>query len=645
MGYRYPNGAFSVILDVPNNPYASTDNYTSIQLAERTFHLERSLAKAKIDLQNQIKEQKEIYFEMEQYFYQISNGKLNLNTILQQSQKDKKKEEAEKLSQEEYTQALNSLMFEYKSKYIGYFSKRNQRNYNEIDQKIIELINLTHDKLGELNKKQKTQLDTYIKKINKANEGTSEAHYEVSLSPTGEVTINDSSIRINLEELKRIQIQYANLIAKKNSERGKDSPRFTFANANALKNLKGMHKDKDFRDIYTSMFGLGLKHGGGGFVGHIREAFLQADIPIEISNELASQIATELLKTGLEEEASSAVLQFQHNPYSEESISSVAGEAFEFSVQAELEDSIEKIIGKTDFQKLFEGGVITEKTRVLVQARTTRNTRSKTAQANFDRQRQSIEMAHKKMLDYLDESIKLSSVKDKIDNYLIVKDKNDPTKAKFTLAFSDKLQYGADNISLVGSKHTESLTSSLLNSLDLIGKLAIPQETFLFSALNSSPVSAFGSYGAQEKIAATLEKLLTSLVFELAYNPDNFTAQLGVLHQNLNFSSNKTLYLHRSGPKVIPSFQILESTLKSIESLELQSETLQPINVNIFYESRSASEFWDDQRAKEYGGMPPEEKRAEWNFVASQVADSIYLQVLMNLSPILFDIEKLNNII
>jgi hypothetical protein len=96
----------------------------------------------------------------------------------------------------------------------------------------------------------------------------------------------------------------------------------------------------------------------------------------------------------------------------------------------------------------------------------------------------------------LDDSIKFTQQKDKIDNYLLIKDKKNPTNVNYTLAFSDKLQYNIDNIALLGGKHEETLTSSLLNSLDLIAKLAIPQETFLFSALNSSPASAFYSYGA-----------------------------------------------------------------------------------------------------------------------------------------------------
>jgi hypothetical protein len=46
MGYRYPNGAFSVILNVENNPYAATGKYSTPELAARTFHLEKSLTEA-----------------------------------------------------------------------------------------------------------------------------------------------------------------------------------------------------------------------------------------------------------------------------------------------------------------------------------------------------------------------------------------------------------------------------------------------------------------------------------------------------------------------------------------------------------------------------------------------------------------------
>ena len=632
MGYRYPNGAFSVILNVENNPYAATGKYSAPELAARTFHLEKSLTEAITMIEKQIQEQRNVYHNIEQYFLEISDGCLDLNNLLKQTPKqtqttDKEKKEIQQI-QEEYAQELNALMFEYKSKYIGYFSKRNQQNYNEIDQEIVRLIEATNAKANQMNKSLQKQLE----KIRKAGQQTKESYYGINLNPNGTITINNNSIFIDPQKIDTLARKIGTLLDTHSDSKGK---KWTFEIYNQRKNLKGLwRKDKALEEAFSLQNAL---------IEEIEKAFKALDPSFDLKNtRIASEIVTQLLKANL---GQSSKMEFQQNPFGEKAIASASGDVFEFSAQAELEQTIEEIIGKANFQALIEGKHLTERTRLLIQVRPSHTKRSKANQKKFDQQKKEIEKAHAKLTKYLDDSIKFTQQKDKIDNYLLIKDKKNPANVNYTLAFSDKLQYNIDNIALLGGKHEETLTSSLLNSLDLIAKLAIPQETFLFSALNSSPASAFYSYGAQENIQNTLKQLLTSLVFEIAYNPDNFTAMLPNLHQHLNFSNNKVLYIHRIGPKIVPSFQILEATLKSLKNIQSQTETMQPINVTMYFGNKNASEFWDAKKANNYKKMTPSERVTEWNYVASQVADSILLQVVMNLSPILFDVEKLNSII
>lgn len=629
MGYRYPNGAFSVILNVPHNPYASTANFGSYQMAAKAFKLDNALEEAKKMLQQQIKEQTSIYADLKAYFKNDLNANLDLDILLKQNQK--RENPIQEMDFENYQHELNSLMFEYKSKYIGFFSKRNQTNYSTIDQEIINLINTTYQKIKQLNNQQASEVNKKIQKINNANKGVAGAYYNVKLSLDGNVTINNQTTKIDVKSLTNLQKKFSYLMQKEKK---------TFAQLNAIKNLKGARKKNSIlQNIFDDIY------GETGLVKEIIDAFQTMDTPITIPKNLASEIATELLKSGIDSTKEMASLEFSRNPYSDEHISSISGDLFEFSVQAEFEKDIQDILGEADYTKLFLGGVVTEKTRVILQVRPERKKRSKKAENNFKQRTKLISEENKKLHNFFDESIKLAEVKDKIDNYLLVKDTQDLSKVKFTLAFSDKLKYSPDGISLIGGQHAESSSSTLLNSLDLIGKLSIPQSSFIFSALNSSPASAFAGYGREKNIAQTLEDLLTSLVFDLAYNPNNFTAYLSRIYGNLDLSNNRTLYLHRSGPKIIPSFQILQATLDSLTTIEEYKHLFQPVKVAISYGSKSGSQFWNNEKASQYSKMDSEQKKAEWNYVATQVANSIYISVIMNLSPILFDIEKAKSII
>lgn len=629
MGYRYPNGAFSVILNVPHNPYASTANFGSYQMAAKAFKLENALEEAKKMLQQQIKEQTSIYADLKTYFKNDLNANLDLDILLKQNQK--RENPIQEMDFENYQRELNSLMFEYKSKYIGFFSKRNQTNYNTIDQEILNLINVTYQKIKQLNGQQASEVDKKIQKINNANKGVTGAYYNVKLGLDGSVTINNQTAKIDVKALTNLQNKFSYLMQKEKK---------TFAQLNAIKNLKGARKKNSIlQNIFDDIY------GETGLVKKIIDIFQSMDTPIIIPKNLASEIVTELLKSGITDTKEMASLEFSRNPYSDEHISAISGDLFEFSAQAELEKDIQDILGEVDYNKLFLGGVVTEKTRVILQIRSERKKRSKKAENNFKQRTKLISEENKKLHNFFDESIKLAEVKDKIDNYLLVKDTQDLSKVKFTLAFSDKLKYSPDGISLIGGQHTESSSSTLLNSLDLIGKLSIPQSSFIFSVLNSSPASAFAGYGREKNIAQTLEDLLTSLVFDLAYNPNNFTAYLSRIYGNLDLSNNRTLYLHRSGPKIIPSFQILQATLDSLTTIEEYKHLFQPVKVAINYGNKSGSQFWNNEKASEYSKMDSEQKQAEWNYVATQVANSIYISVIMNLSPILFDIEKAKSII
>jgi hypothetical protein len=95
------------------------------------------------------------------------------------------------------------------------------------------------------------------------------------------------------------------------------------------------------------------------------------------------------------------------------------------------------------------------------------------------------------------------------------------------LAFSDKLKYAADNINIISSSHEkkeEDISSTLLSSIDLLSSLTSSQEGFIFAALNSSPVSAFSGYASS--FSSQIERILISLIYDLAYNPNNFTSYI-----------------------------------------------------------------------------------------------------------------------
>lgn len=616
MGYRYPNGAFSVILDIPGNPFAQYGSIDINHMADRAMHLERTLSQAKQDLSKQIIQQKEVYNNIDSYLKKINplaSLKELLNPSVNASQQDISINEIAP-TLEEYRTKLNHLLFEYKSKYIAYFGQRTINNHNALDTEIFNLIQLTYKKIGTLKQEVQQSLDKRIAKINAVNSKVQTPYYDIHGLGSSEIKINDVlATNPNPKLMEKLTEIIRQIIGPKPNLKD-------FSRYNSAKNLVPVRKKQE---KYQSAFQIQQQ---------LIQNFMNANaVPYEV----ASKIITILLKKELGFDIKDS---FQWNPYSQNSISSASGDLFEFSGNFDFQERLSTMLNnKNNLAKLWTGGVITEETRFIAQ---TNHSKTKESQKKFEQTKAKLSQAHQELLNYFDDNLKLIPKKDKIDDYIILHDDKNSSTAKYILAFSDKLKYAADNVNIIGNEHQnkENISSSFLTTMDLLSSLTSSQEGFIFAILNGSPVSAFSDYAS--KYSQQIERIFISLIYDLAYNPNNFTSYIKQTYQSLDFSNTQTLYLHRTGPKIIPSFEILESTLNMLIALEHNLITAEPINVSIYYSSLSLNDLYDEEA---YGKAKPAEKIAQWNNVARQVAESIKLQVIMNLSPILFDMEKIRN--
>lgn len=230
---------------------------------------------------------------------------------------------------------------------------------------------------------------------------------------------------------------------------------------------------------------------------------------------------------------------------------------------------------------------------------------------------------------------KSTGVLDRIDEWIgitkKVKKGEQQEKLQYGFAFSDKLRLGITNIDIQSTTSLQNITDILKNSPS-----QYQIESFIFLALNTAYASAYSS-GNTENMLDFLNKIFSSFVFDLVFNPNNFAAQ--VLK---DFSNKNILYLTQIGTTVSPSYVILQKTLDAMELMQTTAK-IPAIHTSFTRDTTPAKTYYDEivDNPKYINGSLREGRgykfnTAAWNYVAYQVNQNTNIRLSL-------DAQQLNN--
>lgn len=231
-------------------------------------------------------------------------------------------------------------------------------------------------------------------------------------------------------------------------------------------------------------------------------------------------------------------------------------------------------------------------------------------------------------------------VLDKVDNYVSI-DFNEENK--YILAFSNKLYHDLSRLTLAGGRGNNSLINeevqdlsktgtSLINSYDLFAQIGEVADTFFFTMLNSS--SASGLNSAINK--SSLESWLNSFIYEIAFNPTSFIQTVeGAIKENLN--TQNIIYFFNAGSKIEPVYKILGNIYNFLLSTSNNIQSC--ITTKIQYDNSNGQELLNqaDNLYPQIGpdgtiNSSPKKYPAEaWDYVANQVAQNTLFMVHLDL--------------
>lgn len=216
--------------------------------------------------------------------------------------------------------------------------------------------------------------------------------------------------------------------------------------------------------------------------------------------------------------------------------------------------------------------------------------------------------------------IKTQEVQDKIDDYILLR-KDETSDFDFAIAFSDKLYHPFED-----NKHLKNIgleNGSLFTNLNGFLNNSIGEELnemMIFTLLNTSTASLYSH--RTKDITPYISKILNAYILNLTMNPTNFAKQL--LNQH-NFSG-EILYLYKIGGFNIPVFEALSQIYQNLSNFETNKQLIQ---FSITPDSSNAYQLYASAKLQASA-----DKQAQWEYVATQVANNTALHIVANLHQI-----------
>lgn len=622
MGYGYPNKAFSVILNVENNPWGEQSPNISYNdmLKKKTgvASLESALDIALNRVLEIYNTQLGLYKQLEQ---EIKGANSNSNKTLQQ--------------------ILNESMGNFKVK-TNIDEKAKDAQKLEQAQQDLRVANKNFQQYFQMLIANAAQLTTQ-EDVERLFQNAENAVKELQLAFDNAVKRTDE---IGEDMRKRID-----RIMGKGTSNQNDSPVSFSKGTNGELILNGVSGDaqRKFQEYQTllkqaEIFGKGKKGWRAGRVSEDITKFSNRWRTIEqdLKDILTKDLEGKFNEAGIEQLMSLVVKALvtgepieAQSVQKSTSLAQESGYMLEGVASTALQEAFGQIFKDGLSEVLVSGGSVTKHARIMFRLKQNIGTKDK------KKIKDALEEVNKGLQQRYQGLIEAFEALDKIDDYVTLTFKKDENKkSAYTIAFSDKLYKDINNISILTGTHSPekraiSGASTLLNSQDLLSNIGSSADAFIFAALNASSASIFYDPNTQAQLTKQLQELLMTFIFDIAYNPESFVQQ--VLGEEI--ANAKVLYCHRIGAQVVPAFVILRNILTTFKRIQSNLQTESMVKVNLSFDDTPASSYIQAiQSSPEYKTGNHYNKNA-WAYVATQVANNTLLNVHLNLLPAALDIS------
>ena len=618
------NYPFSVILDVPNNPYLTSGGaqylpYTQENSGEAIMN---SLEDAALRVYAIYQQQKNAYDDFNNYL-QLNGSNITLEDIFKKQYNlfDKTdtipEVETEKIidAQEEYVEALKKKQAEFHANYLAAIDRIAQattikeleackikvkKNAEEID-KLLQQA-LSHFKDFKLTKKIKNAKQTQGSDIN--------------------IKIKKDGINISFQKTKT---------KTNSSERNKQNQRAETAISNYYEILQEIVNYEKKHGIT-----LGAKFAQSSKFKHEHQEIF--DRYVEARKELEGALTgfysrenrralTRFIKEIIFGEAQEKELYMRSSKHGDYLVQA-ASFAFEQTSIEQIGNEIVKALKDEAKVRTFTMDV---PVRVQFQALPLASEKEE-AHTELYALQNTIDVK-------LDKFFRSWKVLDKVDDYVSVKFSEGNS---YVLAFSNKLYHDLSRLNIVGNSKNSLVTdeaeelnshgTNLINSYDLIAQAGQVADAFMFTVLNRSTAS--GLHDSIDQVS--LESWLNSFIYEMAFNPKSFIQNLENSVKE-EITDKNIIYFFNAGSTIQPVYKILYNIYNFLLSTSFNLQSC--ITTKIQYDNSVGTELLEevDQiyppvegkgkssvNSKKY---PPE----AWNWVANQVASNTLISVHLDL--------------
>lgn len=622
MGYGYPNKAFSVILNVENNPWGEqSPNISYNDMLKKKTGVASLESALKIALNRVLRiynTQLGLYKQLEQ---EIKGANPNSNKTLQQ--------------------ILNESMGNFKVK-TNIDEKAKDAQKLEQAQQDLRVANKNFQQYFQMLIANAAQLTTQ-EDVERLFQNAENAVKELQLAFDNAVKRTDE---IGEDMRKRID-----RIMGKGTSNQNDLPVSFSKGTNGELILNGVSGDaqRKFQEYQTllkqaEIFGKGKKGWRAGRVSEDITKFSNRWRTIEqdLKDILTKDLEGKFNEAGIEQLMSLVVKALvtgepieAQNVQKSTSLAQESGYILEGVASTALQEAFGQLFKDGLSEVLVSGGSVTKHARIMFRLKQNIGTKDK------KKIKDALEEVNKGLQQRYQGLIEAFEALDKIDDYITLTFKKDGNKkSAYTIAFSDKLYKDINNISILTGTHGPkeraiSGASTLLNSQDLLSNIGSSADAFIFAALNASSASIFYDPNTQAQLTKQLQELLMTFIFDIAYNPESFVQQ--ILGEEIG--NAKVLYCHRIGAQVVPAFVILRNILTTFKRIETNLQTESMVKVNLSFDDTPASSYIEAiQSSPEYKTGNHYNKNA-WAYVATQVANNTLLNVHLNLLPAALDIS------
>lgn len=234
-------------------------------------------------------------------------------------------------------------------------------------------------------------------------------------------------------------------------------------------------------------------------------------------------------------------------------------------------------------------------------------------------------------------------VLDKVDAYVAVDFKHHDNSDKYILAFSNKLYNDLSKLTILGKQSKELLTeegehleasgTNLINTYDLIAQLGALSDSFIFNVLNKSSASVL----SPEIPAVSLEKWLSTFIYEIAFNPASF---IQTVKKELRdtFAQANTIYIFNAGASIKPIHIVLERLTAFLRNTKTNLQSC--LITKIQYDNSnpdSLLQLVSDGKYREKNSSNQHETKYTqdaWQVVANAVARNTLFSIHLDLSSL-----------